>query len=389
MRSLGQLAMFVAVMSAFTGLLHYYLWSRLVSAPLLPDALRRPLTVALVVLGVALPLGILLSNVLPRRLSGPIAFAVFTWMGLAALLFFALLPGELVRLSAWLVAKVGGAPDDARRTLLARALAGGAGALAFAGAGVGLVNVARDVGVARVKVSLAKLPRELSGLTIAQLTDVHIGPTLGKDWLERVVDTVNAERPDVVVITGDLVDGSVEALREHTAPLGRLEAKHGVFFVTGNHEYYSGVDEWIAELARLGIKTLRNERVSIGEGSASFDLVGVDDWSAKRFGRGHGPSLAKALEGRDEARASVLLAHQPKQALEAASRGVGLVLSGHTHGGQLWPWTYLVRLDQPFIAGLSRLHDTQIYVSRGTGYWGPPMRIAAPAEITLLELEAG
>jgi predicted MPP superfamily phosphohydrolase len=389
MRSLGQLAMVVAVMSAFTGLLHYYLWSRLVSAPALPEGLRRPLTVALVVLGAALPLGILLSNLLPRRLSGPIAFGVFTWMGLAALLFFALLPGELVRLSAWVASKVGAAPDDARRTLLARVLAGGAGALAFAGASVGLVNVARDVGLARVRVSLKRLPPELSGLTIAQLTDVHIGPTLGRGWLERVVDTVNRARPDVVVITGDLVDGSVESLREHTAPLGRLEAKHGVFFVTGNHEYYSGADEWIAELARLGIKTLRNERVSIGEGSASFDLAGVDDWSAKRFGHGHGPNLAKALSGRDEAREVVLLAHQPKQALEAASRGVGLVLSGHTHGGQLWPWTYLVRLDQPFIAGLSRLASTQIYVSRGTGYWGPPMRLAAPAEITLLELEAG
>lgn len=147
-----------------------------------------------------------------------------------------------------------------------------------------------------------------------------------------------------------------------------------------------GVDEWLAHLRTLGVRVLRNERVSIGDGDATFDLAGVDDFRAKGFGGDHGADLGRALEGRDEARELVLLAHQPKQALEAARSGVGLQLSGHTHGGQIFPWSYLVRLDQPFIAGLDRLGDLQIYTSCGTGYWGPPMRVGAPPEVTLLEL---
>jgi hypothetical protein len=175
-------------------------------------------------------------------------------------------------------------------------------------------------------------------------------------------------------------------LREHVAPLGDLRAKHGVFFVTGNHEYYSGADEWIAELTTLGIRVLRNERISIGHGDASFDLAGIDDYRAKGFGGDHGPDLARAVAERDPSRELVLLAHQPKHAFEAAEHGVGLQLSGHTHGGQIWPWGYMVKLDQTFVAGLDRLKETQIYTSCGTGYWGPPMRVGAPPEITLLTL---
>src|SRR5262249_15144534 len=175
-------------------------------------------------------------------------------------------------------------------------------------------------------------------------------------------DRVNSLDPDVVVITGDLVDGSVAALRDEVAPLAELRAKHGIFFVTGNHEYYSGVDEWIAELDRLGIRVLRNEHVRVGDGDNSFDLAGVDDWSASRFGGGHGPDLERALKGRDPGRELVLLAHQPKQIVEAAAKGVGLQLSGHTHGGQIFPWNFLVGIDQPYVAGLAVHGDTHIYV---------------------------
>jgi hypothetical protein len=191
--------------------------------------------------------------------------------------------------------------------------------------------------------------------------------------------------PDVIVITGDLVDGSVEQLREHTAPLGDLKARYGVYFVTGNHEYYSGADEWSAELARLGIRVLDNERVSIGEGEHAFDLAGITDFQGERFGAA--PNLQKALEGRDASRELVLLAHQPKAIHEAAKLGVGLQLSGHTHGGQLWPWKWIVGLTQPIVKGLGHFGDAIVYVSCGTGYWGPPMRLGAPAEITELVLE--
>jgi predicted MPP superfamily phosphohydrolase len=191
----------------------------------------------------------------------------------------------------------------------------------------------------------------------------------------------------VVAITGDLVDGAVEHLREHVAPLANIKARHGVYFVTGNHEYYSGVDEWLQELGRMGIRVLHNERVSIGEGEDSFDLAGVDDHSAHH--PGHGPHVARALEGRDEKRACVLLAHQPRTVALAAEHGVGLQLSGHTHGGQIWPWSYLVYLQQPFVAGLHRHGDTQVYVSCGTGYWGPPMRLGTRSELTKIVLRHG
>jgi hypothetical protein len=192
-----------------------------------------------------------------------------------------------------------------------------------------------------------------------------------------------------VAITGDLVDGSVDELREQVAPLASLKSRQGVYFVTGNHEYYAGVNEWLAHLPTLGVRVLRNERVAVGDGTHTFDLAGVDDWSARGM-PGHGPDLARAVEGRDAARELVLLAHQPRAIHEAAKHGVGLQLSGHTHGGQIWPWNFAVKLQQPYVAGLARhSKDTQLYVSRGTGYWGPPMRLGAPAEITRIRLRAG
>jgi predicted MPP superfamily phosphohydrolase len=237
--------------------------------------------------------------------------------------------------------------------------------------------------VKQVRVPLGKLPKELSGYTIVQLTDIHVGPTIGRAFIEQIVRTTNALQPDLVAITGDLVDGSVAALGALVEPLRELRAKDGVFFVTGNHEYYSGVDAWLAHLGTLGIRVLRNERVALRDG---LDLAGVDDTSAGGFGRGHGQDVARAMEGRDTSRALVLMAHQPKAVREASKHGVDLQLSGHTHGGQIWPWGYAVRLDQPHVAGLHDHDGTAIYVSRGTGYWGPPLRVGAPAEITRIEL---
>ena len=217
---------------------------------------------------------------------------------------------------------------------------------------------------------------------------MHVGPTIGKDFIEELVGTINALAPDAVVITGDLVDGSVTELGALVAPLKDLRAKDGVFFVTGNHEYYSGVDDWLAHLRTLGVRVLRNERLALREGAAGggLDLAGVDDHSAHQFGRGHGTDLDKALGDRDASRALVLLAHQPKTVLAAVRHAIDLQLSGHTHGGQIWPWGYAVRIDQPHVAGLHDHEGAKIYVSRGTGYWGPPVRIGAPAEITRIEL---
>ncbi len=237
-----------------------------------------------------------------------------------------------------------------------------------------------------VSIALRRLPAELSGTTLVQLTDVHIGNTIGSEFVSSIVEAANAVHAEAIVITGDLVDGPVEKLREAAAPLAKLQAKHGVYFVTGNHEYYSGVDPWLAYLRELGIRVLRNERVRIGSGDAYFDLAGIDDYRAG-FYPGHGPDLNAALAGRDPSKELVLLAHQPKHVRLAREHNVGLQLSGHTHGGQIWPWHYVAKASQGgLLAGHSHHGETQLYISRGTGYWGPPVRIFARPEITRIRL---
>jgi predicted MPP superfamily phosphohydrolase len=265
--------------------------------------------------------------------------------------------------------------------VLGGAAVAASGATALAGAAEVLHLVTE-----RVRVPLARLPATMSGTRIVQISDVHLGSAVGPEYLSRVVAAANALDPDVVAITGDLVDGSVDRLRSQVALLRGLRARYGVFFVTGNHEYYSNAVAWVSELARLGIRVLRNERVSIGGAEGSFDLAGVDDWSAARYGHGHGHDLPKALAGRDPSRELVLLAHQPTSLYEATQHDVGLQLSGHTHGGQLFPLRLFLWFDQPFIAGLHRLGGTWVYVNRGAGYWGPPMRVGAAPEIAEITL---
>ena len=378
--SIGRILVFLAVVLSITAGIHYFLWTRLARDPDWSPAIVRAMGWAFAALALSIPIGLFASRGLSRGAAAPFAWVAFGWMGVMFVLFFTLLPMELVRAGAAL-AKV----DPERRVMLARVLAGTAAVLGLGASGVGFASVMRRVGVKPVRVPLAKLPKALSGYTIVQLTDVHVGPTIGREFIEQIVRTANALRPDVVAITGDLVDGSVASLGALVEPLKELRAKDGVFFVTGNHEYYSGADAWIAHLRTLGIRVLRNERVALRDG---LDLAGVDDTSAHNFGHGHGQDVPRAMEGRDPSRAVVLMAHQPKAVLDACKLGVDLQISGHTHGGQIWPWGYAVRLDQPHVAGLHDHEGTTIYVSRGTGYWGPPMRVGAPAEITRIELVA-
>ena len=244
-----------------------------------------------------------------------------------------------------------------------------------------------DPRIVDVPIELARLPAALSGFTIAQISDVHAGPTVDRTFVEGVVRRVNELAPDLVAITGDLVDGSIKRYASVVEPLADLRSPHGTFFVTGNHEYYSGVDSWLTHLRGLGLRVLRNERVSIARNDNAFDLAGIDDHESHRWGRGHGADLPRALEGRDPARALVLMAHQPRQVRIAARHGVDLQISGHTHGGQIFPWHGAVMIQQGgLLAGHYRVGDTQLYVSRGTGYWGPALRIGAPAEISRIVL---
>ncbi|MCZ2810870.1 metallophosphoesterase [Modestobacter sp. VKM Ac-2979] len=417
-------------------LLHGYLWWRLVRSTTRPGRVRRRLTVLLVVLAVLPVLVVLLRG----RLSvgdGVLDWVGYTWLGLAFYLFLATLATEPVRVVARLVqrgrrpehvavaagtvaagtvSEPSGAgtvpdrpdetvstepgsgavradrpvPDPSRRLFLARTLAVGAGAVAVGTAGTGVVLANSAPVVRRVPIRIPRLDPALAGLRIVTFSDGHLSSTYGGRRFERLVETVNAQRPDVVAIVGDLVDGEVSELREDVAPLADLVSDQGVYFVTGNHEYFVDTGQWLRHLSTLGVDVLRNERVSIGRGASTVDLAGIDDRTAAASGLpGHGADLDAALDGRDDSVPVVLLAHQPVQVEQARAAGVDLQLSGHTHGGQLWPFDYAVLLDQPVVEGWSQQGDTQLYVSSGAGYWGPPMRVGARPEVTVIELQPG
>ncbi|MEU4652895.1 metallophosphoesterase [Streptomyces sp. NPDC023723] len=267
-----------------------------------------------------------------------------------------------------------------RRLFVSRVVGGAAAAVAVGTVGYGTYGVLRGPRVQRVTVPLAKLPRAAHGFRIAVVSDIHLGPVLGRGFAQKVVDTVNGTQPDLIAVVGDLVDGSVKDLGPAAAPLARLSARHGTYFVTGNHEYFSGAEQWVAEVRRLGLLPLENARTELPH----FDLAGVNDISGES--EGQGPDYDRALGDRDRARACVLLAHQPVMIHDAVDHGVDLQLSGHTHGGQLWPGPLLAAAANPTVAGLERYGDTQLYVSRGAGAWGPPTRVGAPSDVTVIEL---
>ncbi len=399
-RSPPTFALFFGLLLAVVAGMHWYLWARLARDTGLSDGWRRAAGVLLALGALSVPLSMMLLRRAAGRGSRIAVASVMTWLGTAFLLFVALVAVDLARLLALggreamgLLGRPGSPPDPGRRLFVARAVAGGA-LLVTGGAAVSSIrNATGEPTIHEVPVRLARLPSALSGFTLAQISDLHVGPTIRAKEVKRVVELTNALRPDAIVITGDLVDGSVPELRFATEHLAALKAKYGVFFVTGNHDYYSGARAWVEELSRYGIRALRNERVVLGDrgpGGASLDLAGVDDWSATRAENGRWPALDSALQGRDPDRSTVLLAHQPRGVSEAVRSGVELQLSGHTHGGQIFPWTLVVGAVYPYCKGLYRHeepgHEGQVFVSCGTGYWGPPMRLGAPAEIAKVVL---
>jgi predicted MPP superfamily phosphohydrolase len=258
--------------------------------------------------------------------------------------------------------------------------------LALCASGLGYANARRPPGVRRVDVPIQGLAPAFDGLRIVQISDLHVGMTIHRPFVEAVVETANALDADLAVLTGDLVDGAVPQLAEHVAPLGRLKARDGVLAVTGNHEYYCGAEPWIDEFRRLGIRMLMNEHVVLRRGDAELVVAGIPDFGAHRFHPTHRADPVRALAGAPDDAPRVLLAHQPRAAPQAEAAGFRLQLSGHTHGGQFFPWNLFVPLQQPYTAGLHRHGDMWVYVSRGTGYWGPPKRLGAPSEITLVTL---
>ncbi|WP_327115225.1 metallophosphoesterase [Nocardia sp. NBC_01730] len=406
------LALCLVVLALF-GALHWYVWRRLVRDTTTAGSRGRRVGTAVVVAGPLLLVGSAVAELAsaPLPFVRIIAWPGYLWGALFVYLLFALFVGEPVRLvllrfgeksvtvpvaavaSADSASELNALPDTAvrsqlaatadrmpRRVFVSRIVGGAAVAAAATTVGSGTYSVLDGPSVKHVAVPLAKLPRRADGFRITVVSDIHLGPILGRGFAERVVHTVNDTQPDLIAIVGDLVDGSVEHLRSAVEPLADLHARHGAFFVTGNHEYFSGAEQWIDHVQELGMHLLANARTEL----PGFDLAGVNDLQGERTG--HGPDFGKALGDRDRSRTAVLLAHQPVLIDDAVAHGVDLQLSGHTHGGQIWPGNYLAGLVNPTVAGLERYGDTQLYVTRGAGAWGPPVRVGAPSDITVVEL---
>ncbi|MEW1721223.1 metallophosphoesterase [Streptomyces sp. NPDC093109] len=411
---------------------HWYLWRRLVRDTTSPGGLARKAgTVAAVALPLLSVVALSARGWAPFRVQQIVAWPGYLWLAVLMYLLLALLVGEAVRPLFRMLPqrRAKSEPDGAtesvpadepapvtvpasppapapasseaapaspepapepeppasvlapsRRLFVSRVVGGAAATAALATVGYGTYGVLRGPRVKRVTVPLAKLSRAAHGFRIAVVSDIHLSPILGRAHSQRIVDTINSTKPDLIAVVGDLVDGTVKNLGPAAEPLAGLEAPHGAFFVTGNHEYISGAAEWVDHVRELGLRPLENERVEI-EG---FDLAGVNDIAGES--EGSGPDFVKALGDRDPARASVLLAHQPVVIHDAVRHGVDLQLSGHTHGGQLWPGNFIAELANPTVAGLERYEDTQLYVSRGAGAWGPPVRVGAPSDITVVQL---
>jgi predicted MPP superfamily phosphohydrolase len=376
---------FLLVLSLTLAGATFAVWRLTVRAAELPRGWRRGLAAALTALTALVPVALPFAWWFEREVAAPWAWAAFVWMGL---LFYLLLFGLLFRSAAGLAGRLG-PTDPERRRFLGRASAAATAVGATATGAWGLREAGRLV-VEEVELAFPHLPPAFDGFTVVQISDLHVGPLEGGAWLGEVVDRCNALAPDLVAVTGDVIDGPVDLVGDEVAPLAGLRARHGVHLCAGNHEYYSGIGAWLAEFERLGLRVLRNERVAIERDGARIDLAGVHDLHGGRFGPEHAPDLDAALGDRDPARLCLLLAHQPAHVDEAAAHGVDLVLAGHTHGGQLWPFGALTRLVQPYLAGTHRhTARTWIHVNRGTGCWGPPMRVGASAEITRLVLRRG
>lgn len=373
----------------FSFLLHAYIAIRL-----LPDLGGWP--VAQVLLGLVLlgsmvltPLGLMARRFKSQPLSDRLAWTGMLFMGLFSSLFVLTLLRDVTLLGGLLaIALLPGTFSFDRLEVYSAAAVPLAGLLMSF---FGFFNARRTAAVVKVDVPISGLPDALHGFSIAQISDIHVGPTIKHGYLQAIVHAVNRLQVDMVAVTGDLVDGTVAELAHHVAPLADLSSTHGTYFVTGNHEYYSGAHAWIVELQRLGIRVLMNEHVVLHHGEVhdrrTLVLAGVSDYSAGHFDASHRSDPHAAMAGAPlTASVKVLLAHQPRSSLAAEPAGFDLQLSGHTHGGQFWPWNFFVKFQQPFTAGLHRLEKLWVYTSRGTGYWGPPKRFGAPSEITHLRL---
>ena len=379
----------IGILSTFVFGSHYYLWLRLVRDTSLSAQPKLLSTAILISLAVCMLAGPFIAHQYPQGIGlWGMRFA-YSWLGVVFFLLMLFWFKDALHFIYFLLKKfsliTSGDLEPNRRLFLQRIMHG---SMALGGLGVGALALKKrqELYLKEVDVKLSRFPKALNGFRLVQWTDVHVGIDTVDDYIADLVVQTNALKPDLVAITGDLIDADVSILAPKLAALKKIESRFGVYFVTGNHEYYHGADAWLAELGRLGVRVLRNEAVEIGTAPGSFMLAGVDDAGAHRLARGHGADFEKACGQCDKDKEIVLLAHQPKAIYQAQKYPVGLQISGHTHGGQIWPFNFFVRLAQPFVRGLHAYKEMQIYVSSGTGTWGPPMRLGTQCEITSLKL---
>ena len=368
------------VVMTIVGVFHAYIGLRLLPALPVGEAGRWAGALLLAASVLIMPMAAASRTIKRQPLSDRLAWAGSLAMGFfSSLLMLTIMRDIVLGLASWTA-------SDAAYASIAVRSAIAVPVLAVLATLVGLFNARRRARIKNVDVPIAGLPAGLHGFIIAQITDIHVGPTIKRGYLDAIVDAVNGIGADMIAVTGDLVDGTVHDLSPHTQPLSRLKARHGAFFVTGNHEYYSGEVAWSAEVRRLGLTVLTNQHVVLDHDGASLIVAGVPDHSAHHFDPAQRSDPAAALHGAPDGAPRLLLAHQPRSAQAASEAGFDLQISGHTHGGQFWPWNHFVRLQQPFVGGLDRLGDLWVYTSRGTGYWGPPIRLGIPSEITRIRL---
>lgn len=386
-----QMVLFGIVATVIWGGVHFYVGHRLIVG----SHLARPWS--LLAWGLVAAHASLSPLVFVVRRGAPdtLLLDILQWVTYVGMGFFVLLLTlVLMRDAVFLVARVLGwwdpadpFPDDpTRRTILTSGLNLGIFASSGIATGVGYVAARRRPTVDEVDLRVTNLPADLDGFRIIQVSDMHIGPTLKRDFVETVVDVVNELDADIIAMTGDLVDGYVADLRDELEPLTRMKSRRGAYYVTGNHEYYWDAHGWQRAVEDLGMTSLANGHHPIRVGDATLLVGGVNDLHAERFFPDEASNPKAAMDGAPPHDFSVLLAHQPKSCYDAAPAGWDLQLSGHTHGGQFYPWNFFVGLAHPFTAGLGRWEEMWVYVNRGTGYWGPPLRLGVPSEITALTL---
>ena len=277
--------------------------------------------------------------------------------------------------------------DLEKRQFLQKSLSIGILTLVGPTTAYGYYSARKGPSVINQTIFLNDLPDEFENFTIAQISDLHVGPTIKKPYVEKVLNQISIINPDLIAITGDLIDGSIDYLKKDLEPLSEMIANYGTYFVTGNHEYYSGAEKWLDETDRMGFRNLVNEHDLISISNETIALAGVTDFRAHQIIPSHKSNPKNALRGSTDQKVKILLAHQPSSIFKANEAGYDFQISGHTHGGQFWPFTYPTKKANPYLSGLHNHNGTQIYVNSGTGYWGPPLRLGVPSEITLFKLK--